>query len=162
MVVVVTQAPQGVAFSINGQPTETLPWRENWTFRKRDVLLSLRAGATSSQAAELRFDTGGDHFILKRVSTIAPTMATSLTAFEANYEGPEPGTTVRIAVEGDTLRLLPSGGGKVNLIPESGTTFYIGREGSPRTITFNLGSDGKAISVTLKGAGSERMLKKLP
>jgi CubicO group peptidase (beta-lactamase class C family) len=163
MVVVVTQAPHGVMFSINGQSAETLGWIESWTFRKRDVLLSFRAGTTSDRAAELRFDTGGDHFILKRVSgTAAATMAAPLTAFEGTYEGQQPGTTVRIAVESDTLRVLPSGGGKGNLIPESGTTFYNGREGAPRTVTFNLGSAGKAISMTLKGPGVERTLKKLP
>jgi CubicO group peptidase (beta-lactamase class C family) len=162
MVVVVTRVPQGVTFSINGQPAETLPWIESWTFRKRDVLLSFRAGTTSDRAAELRFDTGGDHFILKRVSTTAATMAALLTAFEGTYEGQQPGTTVMIAVENDTLRVLPSGGGKGNLIPESGTTFYNGREGAARTVTFNLGSDGKAISMTLKGPGTERTLKKLP
>ena len=162
MTVVVTQVPQGVAFSINGQPAETLPWIERWTFRKRDVLLSFRAGVTSNRAAELRFDTGGDHFILKPVSATVATMAAPLTAFEGTYEGQQPGTTVRVAVENDTLRVLPSGGGKGNLIPESGTTFYNGREGAPRTVTFNLGSDGKAISMTLKAPGTERTLKKLP
>jgi CubicO group peptidase (beta-lactamase class C family) len=163
MVVVVTQAPQGLAFSIDGQPAETLPWLENWTFRKRDVLLSFRPGTTVNQAAEMRFDTGGDHFILKRVSaTAAATLAAPLTAFEGTYEGPQPGTTVRIAVENDALHLLPSGGGKIDLIAQSGTTFYIGREGSPRTVTFNLGPDATAISMTLKGPGGERTLKKLP
>ena len=162
MVVVVTQVPQGVAFSINGQPAETLPWIERWNFRKRDVLLSFRGGTTSDRATELRFDTGGDHFILKRVSATAATMAAPLTAFEGTYEGQQPGTTVTIAVENDTLRVLPSGGGKGNLIPELGTTFYNGREGASRTVTFNLGSDGKAISMTLKGPGAERTLKKLP
>jgi D-alanyl-D-alanine carboxypeptidase len=162
MVVVVTQAPKGVTFSIQGQPAETLPWIERWTFRKRDVLLSFRAGTTSDRASELRFDTGGDHFVLKRVSATAATMAAPLTAFEGTYEGQRPGTTVRIAVENDTLRVLPSGGGKGNLIPESGTTFNNGREGAPRTVTFNLGSDGKAISMTLKGPGVERTLEKLP
>jgi CubicO group peptidase (beta-lactamase class C family) len=162
MVVVVTPGPQGVLFSINGQPAETLPWIERWTFRRRDELLSFRAGATSDRAAELRFDTGGDHFILKPVSATVATMAAPLTAFEGTYEGPQPGTTVRIAVENDTLRVLPSAGGKGNLIPESGTTFYNGREGAPRTVTFNLGPDGKAISMTLKAPGGERTLKKLP
>jgi D-alanyl-D-alanine carboxypeptidase len=161
MVVVVTLAQQGILFSINGQPAETLPWIERWTFRKRDVLLSFRAGTTSDRAAELRFDTGGDHFILKRVSAIAATMAAPLTAFEGTYEGQQPGTTVTIAVQNDTLRVLPSGGGKGNLIPESGTTFYNGREGAARTVTFNLGLDGKAISMTLKAPGAERTLKKL-
>jgi D-alanyl-D-alanine carboxypeptidase len=162
MVVLVTQAAQGVMFSINGQPAETLPWIESLTFRKRDVLLSFRAGPAGDRAAALRFDTGGDHFILKRVPATAATMAAPLTAFEGTYEGQQPGTTVTIAVENDTLRVLPSGGGKGNLIPESGTTFYNGREGAPRTVTFNLGSDGKAISMTLKAPGAERTLKKLP
>jgi len=162
MIVVETQAAQGVTFSINGQPAETLPWIESWTFRKRDALLSFRAGPTSDRAAELRFDTGGDHFILRRVTATAVTMAAPLTAFEGTYEGQQPGTTVRIAVESDTLRVLPSGGGKGNLIPGLGTTFYNGREGAPRTITFNLGADGKATSMTLKGPGVERTLKKLP
>jgi CubicO group peptidase (beta-lactamase class C family) len=162
MVVVVTQSPQGVAFSINGQPVETLPWIEGWTFRKRDVLLSFRVGPTLGRAAELRFDTGGDHFILKPVSATAPTMAAPLSAFEGTYEGAQPGRTLTIAVENDTLRVLPSGGGKGNLIPQSGTTFYNGREGAPRTVTFNLGADGKAISLTLKGPGTDLTLKKLP
>jgi len=162
MVVVVTQLPEGVGFSINGQPAETLPWIERLTFRRGDVLLSFRDGTTSDGPNELRFDTGGDHFILKRVSATAVTMAAPLTAFEGTYEGQQPGTTVRIAAENDTLRVLPSGGGKGNLIPESGTTFYNGREGAARTVTFNLGSDGKAISMTLKGPGTERTLKKLP
>ena len=47
-------------------------------------------------------------------------------------------------------------------IAASGTTFYNGREGALRTITFNLGSDGKAISITLKAPGGERTLKRLP
>ena len=162
MVVVVTQVPQGVRFSINGQPPETLPWIESWTFRRRDELLSFRAGTTSNRAAELRFDTGGDHFILKPVPATVATMAAPLTAFEGTYEGQQPGATVRVAVENDTLRVLPSGGGKGNLIPESGTTFYNGREGAPQTVTFNLGPDGKAVSMTLKAPGVERTLKKLP
>jgi hypothetical protein len=163
VVVVVTQAPEGVMFSTNGQPAETLPWVEGWTFRKRDVLMSFRSGATPDRADELRYDTGGDHLILKRVSaTATTTMTAPLTAFVGTYEGQNPGTTVTIAVEHDTLRVLPSGGGKGNLIPASGTTFYNGREGAPRTVTFNLGPDGRAIAMILKAPGSERTLKKLP
>jgi CubicO group peptidase (beta-lactamase class C family) len=163
MVVVVTQAPESILLSTNGQPAETLRWVERWTFRKGDVLVSFRAGATGDRADELRYDTGGDHFILKRVSaTAVTTMTAPLTAFVGTYEGQNPGTTVTIAVENDTLRVLPSGGGKGNLIPASGTTFYNGRAGAPRTVTFNLGPDGRAVSMTLKAPGSERTLKRLP
>jgi CubicO group peptidase (beta-lactamase class C family) len=163
MVVVVTHAPESVLLSTNGQPAEALRWVERWTFRKGDVLVSFRAGATADRADELRYDTGGDHFILKRVSaTAVTTMTAPLTAFVGTYEGQNPGTTVTIAVENDTLRVLPSGGGKGNLIPASGTTFYSGREAAPRTVTFNLGPDGRAVSMTLKAPGSERTLKRLP
>jgi CubicO group peptidase (beta-lactamase class C family) len=162
MVVVVTQAPQGVMFSIDGRPAETLPWVEGWTFGKRDALLTFRPGPSAQRAAELHYDTGGDHFILKPVAATAPTMAAPLTAFEGTYEGQQPGATLRIAVENDTLRVLPSGGGKGNLIPASGTTFYNGREGAARTVTFDLDSNGKVVSMTLKAPGTERTLKKLP
>lgn len=162
VVIVVAQTPEGLTFSIDGRPAEPLPWVEGWTFRKGEALLSFRFGPSPKQATELHYDRVGDHLILKPVAATAATMAAPLTAFEGTYEGPDPGTTVRIAVENDTLRVLPSGGGKLNLIPASGTTFYNGREGGPRTITFNLDSNGKAISATLKAPGSERTLKKLP
>jgi hypothetical protein len=67
MVVEVTQTPPGIAFSVEGRPTGgPLAWVEKWTFRRNDVLLTFRRSTTGGPAAELRFDTGGDHFILKR------------------------------------------------------------------------------------------------
>jgi D-alanyl-D-alanine carboxypeptidase len=66
MVVVVTQTSQGIAVSVRGQAAQTPEWVEGWTFRMRDVRLTFRAGTTADRAAELRYDTGGDHFVLKR------------------------------------------------------------------------------------------------
>jgi CubicO group peptidase (beta-lactamase class C family) len=66
MVIDVTQTPQGIAFSFDGAPAVPLPWIENWTFRRNSSLLTFRRSANSGPATELRFDTGGDHFILKR------------------------------------------------------------------------------------------------
>ena len=67
MVIDVTVAPQGIAVSVNGGATEPLPsWVEGWTFRRRDALLIFRRTGASGPATELHFDTGGDHFILKR------------------------------------------------------------------------------------------------
>lgn len=163
MIVVVTQGPDGPLFSIGGQPAESLPWLEEkgTVFRKRDMMLSFRSNG-NEPALELHFDTGGDHLVLKRAAATAALMSAPLSAFEGTYEGMAPGRTVRIAVESDTLRILPSVGGRANLIPESGTTFYQGREGSPQKITFNLGPDGKSVSATLKGPGNERTLKRIP
>jgi hypothetical protein len=67
LVVDVTQTPQGIAFSVEGRPAGgALIWVENWTFRRNTVRLTFRRSGNSDPAAELRFDTGGDHFILKR------------------------------------------------------------------------------------------------
>ena len=56
------------AFSFDGAPAALRPWVENWTFRQDSSLLTFRRSANSGPALELRFDTGGDHFILKRQS----------------------------------------------------------------------------------------------
>jgi CubicO group peptidase (beta-lactamase class C family) len=65
-VIEVTQTPQGIAFSFDGAAAGPLPWVESWTFRRGDSLLTFRRSSTSGPATELRFDTAGDHFILKR------------------------------------------------------------------------------------------------
>jgi D-alanyl-D-alanine carboxypeptidase len=66
MVVEVTQTPQGIAVSFDGAAAVPLPWIERWTFRRNSALLTFRRSANSGPATQLRFDTGGDHFILKR------------------------------------------------------------------------------------------------
>jgi CubicO group peptidase (beta-lactamase class C family) len=66
MVIEVTQTPQGIAFSFDGVAAGPLPVVETWTFRRGSSLLTFRRSTTSGPATELRVDTGGDHFILKR------------------------------------------------------------------------------------------------
>jgi len=66
MVIEVTQTPQGIAFAFEGAAAAPLPWVEGWTFRRNSALLTFRRSGNSGPATELRFDTGGDHFILKR------------------------------------------------------------------------------------------------
>ncbi len=67
MVIEVTQTPQGIAVSIDGNAAGPLSWVEGWTFRQNQALLTFRrSAATSGPASELRFDRGGDYFILKR------------------------------------------------------------------------------------------------
>jgi CubicO group peptidase (beta-lactamase class C family) len=66
MAVEVTQSPQGITFSFDGVAAGPLPWVETWTFRRGSSLLTFRRSTTSGPATEMRFDTGGDHFILKR------------------------------------------------------------------------------------------------
>lgn len=71
MVVEVTRAPEGVAFSVNGAPARVLPWVDGLTFRQGNTLLTFRVAngqgnGNGGAAAELRYDTGGGHYVLKR------------------------------------------------------------------------------------------------
>jgi D-alanyl-D-alanine carboxypeptidase len=66
MVGEVTFTPQGLAFALDGAAAVPAPWIEDWTFRLGDALLLFRRAGGAGPAAELRFDTGGGHFILKR------------------------------------------------------------------------------------------------
>jgi hypothetical protein len=66
MVIDVTPTTEGIAVSVNGASATPSPWVDGWRFRYRDVLLTFRRTGNTGPATELRFDTGGDHFILKR------------------------------------------------------------------------------------------------
>ena len=66
MVVEISEAPRGLQFSVNGAAPAPLPWVERWTFRSKALLLTFRRSANAGPADELRFDTGGDHLVLKR------------------------------------------------------------------------------------------------
>jgi CubicO group peptidase (beta-lactamase class C family) len=68
MVIEVTDTPQGIAFSIDGSAARSLPWADGLTFRLSSTTLLTfgRASGTTGPVAELRFDSGGGYYILKR------------------------------------------------------------------------------------------------
>jgi len=66
MVIEVSQTPEGLAVSIDGAAARPVEWVEGWTFRLPIPLLTFRRSGNSGPASELRFDTAGDHFVLKR------------------------------------------------------------------------------------------------
>jgi D-alanyl-D-alanine carboxypeptidase len=66
MVIAVTQTPEGLAVAIDGAAPSQASWVKAWAFRRGDALLAFRRAGASGPATELRFDTGGGHFILKR------------------------------------------------------------------------------------------------
>jgi hypothetical protein len=65
MVIQVTKADSGVAFSINGGPARPLPWVEGLTFRQGGSLLTFKTGP-SGQATALHFAGGAAYYVLKR------------------------------------------------------------------------------------------------
>jgi D-alanyl-D-alanine carboxypeptidase len=66
MVIAVSPSPQGLVATINDREAVPLTWIEGWTFRTRAPQLTFRRSGKSGPASELRFDTGGDHIVLKR------------------------------------------------------------------------------------------------
>jgi D-alanyl-D-alanine carboxypeptidase len=72
MVIAVSQTPGGLAVSMDGAASRPLQWVEGRTFRLPAALLTFRGSGGNAPASELRYDTGGDHFVLKRKPTSGP------------------------------------------------------------------------------------------
>jgi hypothetical protein len=70
-----------------------------------------------------------------------------------------PGRTLAITLEGGRLHGQPQGGAKRALTHASGTTFAA--EGSPITLEFTLGADGRATAAVMRQGGRERTLTKV-
>jgi hypothetical protein len=91
------------------------------------------------------------------VATPAAAMtAPRLEGLTGEYEL-APGRTLVITLENGTLQGAAGGGAKLALVPQSGTTYFVGSAGAPRTVTFTLGTDGRATALVLRaGNGPER------
>ena len=66
MVVEVTKTADGIAFSVAGGPAGPLMWVDGLRFRRNESLLTFRRPEQNQATTELRLDTVGDYFILKR------------------------------------------------------------------------------------------------
>ena len=82
----------------------------------------------------------------------APVDLEALTGF---YEI-APGRGLTISVDKGTLYGQPSSGEKRKLVHQSGTLFAV--DGTKMTLTFMLGSDGKATDIIMAQNGQQRFL----
>ncbi|MBW3570022.1 MAG: DUF3471 domain-containing protein, partial [Gemmatimonadetes bacterium] len=74
-----------------------------------------------------------------------------------------PGHGITITLEGGTLYGEPKGQPKAQLVPMSGTSYSVGREGAAMTATFTLGVDGRATALVLRREdGTERTFPRAP
>ncbi len=71
-----------------------------------------------------------------------------------------PGRSVTVTLDGGRLYGQPSGGKRRALTHVTGATFAA--EGSPLTLTFTLGADGRATAMVMRQNGRERTLPKVP
>ena len=67
MIAAVAQAPTGITISINGGPARPVQWVEGLTFRTGGTNWTFRRGSgNTGSATELRSQSGGGYYILKR------------------------------------------------------------------------------------------------
>jgi hypothetical protein len=72
-----------------------------------------------------------------------------------------PGRSLRITVEDGHLRGESTGGSTQPLVHVSGATFAVGRIDGPITLTFVVGTDGRATALVMRENGNERTLPKV-
>ena len=70
-----------------------------------------------------------------------------------------PGRTITVTLEDGRLHGQPSGGDKRTLVHVSGATFSAA--GTPITLTFTVGADGRATAVVMRQNGNERTLQRV-
>ena len=68
MNVTVTQTSQGMAIAMDSAAARPMQWVNGLTFRMGTTYLTFKRQGETGPAIELRYDTGGGHFVLKRIS----------------------------------------------------------------------------------------------
>jgi hypothetical protein len=95
-----------------------------------------------------------------RTPAPAATGAPNLEGLVGEYEM-APGRTVVITLENGQLHGQPTGSTKRPLVHINGTTFGVGSADSRATVTFNIGTDGRAAAMIMKQNGQERALMRV-
>jgi hypothetical protein len=76
--------------------------------------------------------------------------ASALDSYIGFYQSPRPDRGIMVTLEEGVLYGEPTGGEKARLFLKSGSTYFVGREGSPATATFKLDADGKPTALVLR------------
>jgi CubicO group peptidase (beta-lactamase class C family) len=114
--------------------------------------------ATSGPAAARPAAPASDRTSGATASTSHTSAAPPLHALTGEYEL-APGRTLSVSLENGRLRGQPPGGAKRALSHVSATTFAA--DGTPITLTFTLGADGRATAVVMRQNGRERTLPRV-
>jgi hypothetical protein len=73
-----------------------------------------------------------------------------------------PDSGITISLEDGTLYGEPTGQSKAQLVLQSGTTYFVGREGAPVTVSFTLSADGGVAALILRQeSGAARTFPKV-
>jgi hypothetical protein len=66
MTVVVTSAAGAIAVSVNGAAARSVQWMDDLMFRDANTLITFKRHTPGGPITELRWDTGGGLYVLKR------------------------------------------------------------------------------------------------
>ena len=93
-------------------------------------------------------------------ATAAATATPKLDGMVGEYEM-APGRSIVVTLENGQLHGEPTNNPKRPLVHLKGTTFGVGAADAPMSVTFTLGTDGRATDMVMKRDGQERTLKRI-
>ena len=106
------------------------------------VIAALIPGAARAQTPQPPKDSAAP--------AVAVPSPSPLDSYMGFYQSPRPDRGIMATLEEGDLYGEPTGGEKARLILKAGSTYFVGREGSPATATFKLDADGKPIALVLR------------
>ena len=134
------------------------PLVRNLAFTRVGNRPAARAGQAASVPATDDPSAGSARPATSGVPAAAASTTPRLEGLTGEYEV-APGRTITVTLEGGQLHGQPTSGQKHPLALVSGTTFSVGD--TPITLTFSLGSDGRATGLVMRQNGRERTLPKV-
>ena len=162
----------GLTMRLEGTPAKSVELTpvERDTYMLRMMIVRFRRDASGRVAGFTYGNPVVRSIAFTRLGDRSASSSTAATATEPAPAAPKldplvgeyelvPGRTLTITLEGGRLHGQTTGGAKLPLTHESGTTFTV--VGRPITLTFSVDPDGFATSVVMKQNGNERTLRRL-
>ncbi len=168
----------GLVFRVEGAPEEAIELepvaRDTYMVRLMILRVLRDAGGNvtgfsygNPVVRDMRFTRLGDRAATSpalppaEATAAAPaTPAPPLENLVGTYEM-GPGRTVTVTLEDGQLYGQPTGNAKRPLVHVSGATFAVGQADSPITVTFTLGTNGRADALVMRQNGGERLLPRV-
>ena len=166
----ITPTGNGLSGQLNGSPPLEFAPVDPDVFQRGPMTIRFRRDAvgkvigldlTSPALRNAHFPrrSDGTNQLAPAASAVSPEPEGTFADPEAlvGFYEMEPGRGITISLEDGTFYGEPTGHSKAQLVPQSGTTYFVGQGGAPVKVSFTLGTDGSATALVLRqGNGVER------
>ncbi len=122
------------------------------------VLSNNENGSASTTARDLLALYYGRPYVVPVLKTVATVDPAVFDQYAGKYEV-SPGAAILVAREGTMLTVQPPGGRKLELFPESETSFFA--KGIDVSLTFEKDAAGKVTQVSITQGGVKRLAKRI-